>query len=156
MATGRPAPCSLLPAPCSLLPAPCSLVLRQVGQRLSPAVESLMEAFLDQPLACIEQVRKSLAHQTDDRRTMRELSEHVLLAAELHVSQGAHHEASILRCLLFRRYGLVSCLLCLSLRGLKPCCYVLHQSIMLSRARARTHTDMLKSAPLAADCKPIC
>ena len=70
-----------------------------------------METFLDQPLACIEQVRKSLAHQTDDRRTMRELSEHVLVAAELHVSQGAHHDASILRCLLFRRYGLVSCLL---------------------------------------------
>ena len=70
-----------------------------------------MEAFVAEPLACIEQVRKALARQASDadRRSMRELTDRMLLSAELRVSEGAHYEASILRGLLLRRYGLVSC-----------------------------------------------
>lgn len=87
----------------------------QVGQRLSAAVESRMDAFLAEPLACIEQVRKALARQASDAshdrrsRSLRELADPMLQTAELRVSEGAHYEAKMLRSLLLRRYGLVSC-----------------------------------------------
>ena len=96
----------------------------QVGIRLSQAVEALLDCFLKAPLKSMEQVRKALSQQGDDRRQMRELADKLLVAAELRVSQGAHEDASILRCLVLRRYGLVRPLsrrLCLVLSRVLPC-----------------------------------
>lgn len=74
---------------------------------MSEAVEAVLDSFLKAPLKSMEQVRKALSQQGDNRRQMRELADTLLRAAELRVSQGAHEDASILRCLLLRRYGLV-------------------------------------------------